>query len=914
MKTILFFIGLFLTQSSMAQIYNDVIVEDALTLDGKTASTVPYLDASKVFQSSAVTPTELGYLSGVTSAIQTQLNGKEATITATTAADYFRGDKTFQPFDAAARAAVLTGFVSGAGTVAATDTFLQAFQKLDGNIALKLNTDSFTQGSVLFRGAAAITQDNANFFYNNTTKKLGIGTATPTGTLDIFAEEGTTGVPHITLSGNVNEAGTISRNIAGNGGYISLLGGSTPTGGGGIYINGNGVADGGSVQLTLGEIGSNFDVFDSTISVLRFRVTESGLVGIGTPYGTPPAQELEVVGDVRISGLTASLPVKTNATKDLISGAIDLTSEVSGILPIANGGTGSSSSIVVQTITNGNTTTVSSEDALFDALALKEDLANKNANNGYAGLDAGGKISASQLPNTVMEYQGNWNANTNSPALADGVGNAGDVYRANVAGSTNFGSGAIAFSVGDWAVYNGTIWELAQNSNFVVSVNGQQGVVVLDTDDVAEGTALYFTEARVRATPLTGFTPGVGVVAATDSVLQAFQKIDANVGALVTGVSSVHARTGAVVSANGDYTASQVTNAPAGNIAAIQAQAAINELDTEKEPNITATTSADYYRGDKTFQNLNAAAIASVLTGFTSGAGVVTAADSLLTAIQKLDGNISASVSGVSSVFGRAGAVIAANGDYTASNITNVAAGNIASITAQAAINELDTEKEPSITGTTAADYFSGAKTFLDFGTSTRAALLTGFVSGSGTVAATDSVLQAFNKLDGNIGLKQNTLTNSAGLAGALSDETGTGFAVFSADAALTGNPTAPTQAANDNSTKLATTAYADAAATASGNASVNAYVNISANTTGSGASKTYFADTSGGAFTFTLPLAASFSGVSFAVKNTDFGGSNDVSVARSGANLIETGTSDVVTPGDIKTYKSNGITWYLVN
>lgn len=41
-----------------------------------TASRVPYLDASKKLVVSAVTPTELGYLSGVTSAIQTQLDAK----------------------------------------------------------------------------------------------------------------------------------------------------------------------------------------------------------------------------------------------------------------------------------------------------------------------------------------------------------------------------------------------------------------------------------------------------------------------------------------------------------------------------------------------------------------------------------------------------------------------------------------------------------------------------------------------------------------------------------------------------------------------------------------------------------------------------------------------------------------------
>jgi hypothetical protein len=47
----------------------------------------------------------------------------------------------------------------------------------------------------------------------------------------------------------------------------------------------------------------------------------------------------------------------------------------------------------------------------------------------------------------------------------------------------------------------------------------------------------------------------------------------------------------------------------------------------------------------------------------------------------------------VSSVFGRTGAVVSANGDYTASQVTNVAAGGITGNTVQLAINELDTEK-----------------------------------------------------------------------------------------------------------------------------------------------------------------------------------------------------------------------------
>jgi hypothetical protein len=121
-------------------------------------------------------------------------------------------------------------------------------------------------------------------------------------------------------------------------------------------------------------------------------------------------------------------------------------------------------------------------------------LAQKGANNGVATLDSGGKIPSAQLPNTVMEYKGNWNASTNNPSLADGAGNSGDVYRVNVAGTQNLGSGSQTFAVGDWVVYNGSIWEKSINSNSVGSVNGQTGTVVLDTDDISEGsTNKYFS-------------------------------------------------------------------------------------------------------------------------------------------------------------------------------------------------------------------------------------------------------------------------------------------------------------------------------------------------------------------------------------------------------------------------------------
>lgn len=55
----------------------------------------------------------------------------------------------------------------------------------------------------------------------------------------------------------------------------------------------------------------------------------------------------------------------------------------------------------------------------------------------------------------------------------------------------------------------------------------------------------------------------------------------------------------------------------------------------------------------------------------------------------------------------------------------------------------------------------------------------------------------------------------SANLRAALTDETGTGFAVFSISPALTGAPTAPTQTPGDTSTDIATDAFVAAAVTA---------------------------------------------------------------------------------------------------
>jgi hypothetical protein len=69
----------------------------------------------------------------------------------------------------------------------------------------------------------------------------------------------------------------------------------------------------------------------------------------------------------------------------------------------------------------------------------------------------------------------------------------------------------------------------------VQSVNGQAGVIVLGTGDLAESGNLFFTAARAIGAALTGFTSGAGTVGASDSILQALQKVVGNIAERALG-------------------------------------------------------------------------------------------------------------------------------------------------------------------------------------------------------------------------------------------------------------------------------------------------------------------------------------------------------------------------------------------
>ena len=73
----------------------------------------------------------------------------------------------------------------------------------------------------------------------------------------------------------------------------------------------------------------------------------------------------------------------------------------------------------------------------------------------------------------------------------------------------------------------------------VQSVNTKTGAVVLTTTDISEGTNEYFSAARVRAVLLTGLSLATNaVISATDSVLIAFGKLQAQITANLTTLTT----------------------------------------------------------------------------------------------------------------------------------------------------------------------------------------------------------------------------------------------------------------------------------------------------------------------------------------------------------------------------------------
>lgn len=229
----------------------------------------------------------------------------------------------------------------------------------------------------------------------------------------------------------------------------------------------------------------------------------------------------------------------------------------------------------IKVITNGGGTSQSVLDTLASLQTQINNLIPSQTGNAGKFLTTDGSVLSWANVAGGLDYQGTWNASTNTPTLASGVGTNGYYYIVATAGSTNL-DGITDWQIGDWLIFNGTNWQKIDQSNLVTSVNGQTGAVTLTTTNVNEGTNLYYTDARARAAVSAG--TGISYNSATGVITNSAP--DQTVS--LTG--------GTGISTSGTYPSFTITNSAPDQTVVLTAGTGISTSGTY--PNFTITNSA----------------------------------------------------------------------------------------------------------------------------------------------------------------------------------------------------------------------------------------------------------------------------------------------------------------------------------
>jgi hypothetical protein len=203
------------------------------------------------------------------------------------------------------------------------------------------------------------------------------------------------------------------------------------------------------------------------VSVTSARIDFDGSLIIGLSSGV----ELNV-GEVVAPDLAERIKVITNGggtSQSVLDTLASLQSQINNLIPSQTGNSGKFLT------TNGTTTS-------------------------WATVTGGGGLS----------YQGTWNASTNTPTLTSSSGTNGYYYVVSTSGSTNL-NGITDWVTGDWAMYNGTIWQKIDQTNLVTSVNSKTGAVLLNNVDIsgfasiaASGTTTTLTSSSASNYVVTG--------------------------------------------------------------------------------------------------------------------------------------------------------------------------------------------------------------------------------------------------------------------------------------------------------------------------------------------------------------------------------------------------------------------------
>lgn len=180
-------------------------IDNGVVTNAKIATGI---DAVKIADGT-VTNAEFQYIGGLTSDAQTQINSKEPTITATTSADYYRGDKTFATLNKTAVGLGNVDNTSDANKPVSTATQTALDAKTNKLITTNRQTASYT---LVLSDADKLVEMNVGSA-NNLTIPLNSSVAFSTGTQILLAQYG---------AGQTTIVATSGVTVRSNGGKLKL--------------------------------------------------------------------------------------------------------------------------------------------------------------------------------------------------------------------------------------------------------------------------------------------------------------------------------------------------------------------------------------------------------------------------------------------------------------------------------------------------------------------------------------------------------------------------------------------------------------------------------------------------------------------------------------------------------------------